>query len=343
MRGDTASSVLDQRYYDEMTRHPVGRRPAVSVILPAFNPGSYLKASVESVLVECSEDVELIVVDDGGTDGSVDALRAHPRLRVIRQSNTGLAGALRAGIAASSGPLIARMDHDDVNVRGRIARARDLLERHPDVAVVSCWAEVIDEDGQLVGKLAWPWLKDDVMRDLRYVMNNMVHGAAVFRRATYDQVGGYRDVPAEDYDLWLRMTQKADAAIIPEFLYRYRRSPGSMTGREGSRHDASFRALSREQWMRRGAPSLPPPFQCRRRYAYYRSHPTSGSAADTYVRSLLALSSMARQRGHAALSAHATLAAVACAPVEVALGFSRRMRRAVWPVRASATASAERR
>lgn len=301
----------------------LGVPPQLSVVLAVFNGGRMLHTAVDSVLADCCADAELIVIDDGSTDGSAAALD-HTRagLRVVHQSNGGLASALRTGIALSDAPLIARMDHDDVNLPGRLNKLRAVLDTSPGTGLVSCWAEVIDQEDRLVGHLRWPWYPDDVLRDLRYVVNNVIHGAAVFRRDVYDRAGGYRDGSAEDYDLWLRMSEHGDVAIVPEVLYQYRRSSNGITATNGHAYDSRFRHLSDRNWKEFGPPPAPGPALARARN---ESYVASGGdvAGEVYVRSLLALHKAYRAHGHPVLAARIAAAAVAAAPRPVAAAATR--------------------
>jgi glycosyltransferase involved in cell wall biosynthesis len=289
--------------------------PAVSVIMPVFNAGSFLRTALESVLQECRDDVELVIVDDGSHDGSGEVAREYigPNVRVLTQPNGGLTAALRAGIEATDAPVIARMDADDVNVAGRITSARRVLDTMPQVGLVSCFAKIIDENGVEVGALEAPWLGDDPLRDLRYLGNNVVHGAAVFRRSAYEAAGGYRDGQVEDYDLWLRMTAHWQLALIPETLYWYRRHSKSLTGTGGESVARVAGALTDHAWTTAEPSNAPTPIEARRRHRQYIAR-GGQRAGRLYCSSLVQLAGEARRRGRPLLAARYGIALAVTSP-----------------------------
>lgn len=292
---------------------------SVSVILPVYNAGLFLRPALNSLLPDLGPDVELIIVDDGSSDGSTAVAEEYARRRgvdLLVQANAGLAAALNAGIAASKAPLIARMDADDINVAGRIAAARKLFDDRERLGLVSCFAEILDEEDVVVGRLSAPWLSDDALRDLRYVGNNVVHGAAVLRRDAYEEAGGYREGQGEeDYDLWLRMTQRWEVALVPEYLYRYRRHSASMTGRGGAAMDRAARVLNDRAWAA-GPPAVPRPFQARARHRLYRRAGGEAAAAD-YCSSLVQLAGEGRKRGQLGATARAIASLAMACPASV--------------------------
>jgi glycosyltransferase involved in cell wall biosynthesis len=119
--------------------------PLVSVVIPSFNRRVEAVQAVANVLQQEQAGLEVIVVDDGSSDGTVEALEAaygaDPRVRVLRQPNAGCGPARNTGIDAARAPYVALLDSDDRCLPGRLARQRDALERHPDVGmcVCDCW------------------------------------------------------------------------------------------------------------------------------------------------------------------------------------------------------------
>jgi glycosyltransferase involved in cell wall biosynthesis len=286
--------------------------PSVSIVLPVYNAGAYLSSALESVLTATSKDVELIVVDDGSSDESRATLQrlSHPFVTVIRQDNGGLTQALKTGISASRSPFIARMDHDDISHPGRIETALDILSNDTRVGLVSCWAEIMNENDEVVGFLDFPWLAHDVTRTLLYSVNNVVHGAAVFRRTAYEAVGGYRTVPAEDYDLWMRIASSWDVRIVPERLYRYRVSMNSMTGRDGHALADAGKALVSLNWKKPELLHIPSVREARRHSRIYGRVPDS-LVAKTYRNSLVRFAQENQERRNWTRAARFGLAALA--------------------------------
>ena len=111
--------------------------PRVTVLLPTYQSERYLSDAVDSVLTQSFSDFELLVVDDGSTDRTLDILRgcADPRIRVVQGRRRGLADALNLGIDDARGEYVARFDADDLMVPNRLARQVEFLDENPGVAV----------------------------------------------------------------------------------------------------------------------------------------------------------------------------------------------------------------
>jgi glycosyltransferase involved in cell wall biosynthesis len=207
-----------------VTAAPEGT-PAVSVVIPVRNALPFLDEAVTSILTQSFTDFELIVVDDGSTDGSLARVRtfADPRIRIHSQPAIGIASALNAGIALAKAPLIARMDADDVALPDRLHRQVLLLRERPDIAAVGSGYRVIDRHGRPL-RVIIPPADPDAIRQTLLESNCMAHPTVVMRRDTVVRAGGYRDAfPfCEDYDLWMRLSENSLLANIPEPLLLYR-------------------------------------------------------------------------------------------------------------------------
>ncbi len=200
----------------------------VSVILPVRNGGGYLVGAVESILSQTFRDFELLAIDDGSTDGAVDALHAaarDARLRRIDSGGKGLAHALNLGLKASRADLVARMDADDLALPERLARQVAFLDAHPEIAVLGAQAAFIDANGALTGEQThFPTAARDVAAALLSRGCVVKHPTVLARKSAILAAGGYRSafVPAEDFDLWLRVAECAGVANLPDVLLRYR-------------------------------------------------------------------------------------------------------------------------
>lgn len=209
--------------------------PEVSVVMPAYNAERFLREAIDSILSQTLASLELVVVDDGSTDTTPEILAGihDPRCRIVRQANSGLPRALNAGIAASTAPLVARMDADDVAEPDRLRLQVAYLREHPEVGAVGTRATVIDEDGRVTGAMDVPTDPADIRRRL-IVRNLLVHPAVTMRRDALQRAGLYDAAfpAAEEYDLWFRMLRVAELANLPNRLLRYRVLPGSFTARK---------------------------------------------------------------------------------------------------------------
>lgn len=200
------------------------RTAPVTVLLPVHNGGRHLPAAVSSILGQTYRDFELLVIDDGSTDGTSDYLKSvdDPRLRVHHQPNLGLVSALNTGLSMARHEFVARMDADDVSEPDRIQVQVDHLLDHPSVAAVGCCYTVIDEQDAVLREVHTAGHPDYLAAQL-YFRNVLPHAGMMFRRSLVLAAGGYRDVgPVEDYDLWARLTADHAIASVPLLLLRYR-------------------------------------------------------------------------------------------------------------------------
>lgn len=213
----------------------VSTMPLVSVVLPFRDAEATLLDSVQSILRQDYNDIELIAVDDGSRDGSVQSLAGinDPRFNLVEnQSEPGVVGATGTGLALARGEWFSRMDADDLAMPGKISG--QLKAAEADTGVITCGAEVIDSCGAGMRRyVAWAnGLTDhDTMSRYRFVESPVINPTAMVRRDWMDRVGGYLDTPwAEDHDLWLRLFAAGCLfARVPEILFQWRDSPQRLT------------------------------------------------------------------------------------------------------------------
>lgn len=195
--------------------------PTVSVIMPVYNVERYVERSIRSVLEQTFTDFELILVDDGGTDGSVAICWSFddPRIRIHSQMNRGLAGARNAGIRVARGALIALLDSDDLWHPEKLARHVAHLATRPGVGISFSGSAMIDESDRPIGISMRPALRDLGPADI-FCRNPVGNGSApVIRRAVFDDIaftvdrGGVAETSyfdetfryGEDIECWMRM------------------------------------------------------------------------------------------------------------------------------------------
>jgi glycosyltransferase involved in cell wall biosynthesis len=244
------------------------RDPYISVLLPVYNGGAYLHPAIDSVLAQTLADFECLVVDDGSSDGSAAVAAAYarrdPRVRLIRMDGRrGLVAALNTALAVARGPLLARMDADDVSLPGRLARQAAELEREPALAFVSSRVAYQPEGpgtGGLRRYVEWQnslLTPAEIRRDL-FVESPVVHPTVLMRRRVVEAAGGYRDVGwPEDYDLWMRLLLGGGvAAKVPETLLVWRDRRDRLSRCGDAYRLSSFRRLKlhylAKAWLRPG-------------------------------------------------------------------------------------------
>ena len=197
--------------------------PIVTVLLPVYNGERYLRAAVESILHQTFESFELLIVDDGSTDGTEAICRSFtdPRIRVVRhETNAGLVSALNSGIELIRTKYVARMDADDVSLPDRLARQIVFLESRPDIAACGSWAREL-VDGRLRAVMRRP--TGEYLRQTAWRPVPIFHPTACLRTEVLRELRYRTDyVHAEDYDLWLRLCRHHRIDNVPKVLLHYR-------------------------------------------------------------------------------------------------------------------------
>ena len=212
------------------------REPFFTVLLPAYNARAHVGSAIRDLLAQTFGDFEVLVVDDGSSDGTGGVVKSFsdPRIRLLSlPENLGLVGALNVGLSEARGLWIARQDADDRCRRNRLARQHAAILNTPDVGLFYSQATLIDARGLWRGRLRPPTTADALRWDLCF-RNSVPHTSAVFNRSTVlEELGGYAgDNVTADYDLWSRLLRKGEALGDPCPLVSYRNHAGSIMGAE---------------------------------------------------------------------------------------------------------------
>lgn len=201
--------------------------PTVTVLMAVHNAEPFLREAVDSILGQTFGNFELLVVDDGSTDGTRKILAGYPdvRLRVIGlPENRGLVEALNAGIREARGALIARMDGDDVAEPARLEEQVAFMKSYPQVVLLGTSLMYVDAGGRVFGDVR---MRTDnrTLQELLPTANQFCHPSVVMRADVVRSIGGYRELAgraAQDYDLWLRLAERGEIANLSDLLLRYR-------------------------------------------------------------------------------------------------------------------------
>ena len=231
----------------------MSQHPLTSVIIPCFNSEYYLRDAIDCVLNQTYPRKELIVVDDGSTDGSPAIMAAYgEKITVIRQSNKGLPAARNCGISHSNGVLLAFLDADDYWENDFLEKMAATLFRSGAGIAYCGWQNV-----GLTGGRGMPF----VPRDLEHEPNKLEHlvespqwpvHAAVIRREIIEEVGGFEESwqSCEDFALWIEIATRHQLVRVPEVLAYYRHhDQGQMTGKEII--NAQCHLLVQKQFLKR--------------------------------------------------------------------------------------------
>lgn len=239
--------------------------PKVSVVLPVYNCVKYFRESMESLGAQTFQDFEVVIVDDAcydGTEKQIDVYdRLLPNVRVVRHpNNLGLGESLNDGLTAAAGEYIAIQHADDISFPERLEKEVVYLDSHPEISLVGTWTQYIDADGVPKKKDGW-WLRQvknvpddpEVIAKSLLEMNCFVHSSVMFHKSVIGSVGFYDPsmVPTEDYDYWLRISEKHKVGIIREVLTQYRHHHSQLSKQEQKMKEHAALALSKAKKRRR--------------------------------------------------------------------------------------------
>lgn len=236
-------------------------RPRASIIVPAYEAEGTIAETLESLLAQTYADFELIVVDDGTPDRTLDvvALYDDPRIRVVRQTNRGLAGARNGGFAVARGDYVGFCDADDLWEPGKLAAHVRHLDSAPDVGISFSGSALIDAASRPLGLSQSPKLRGITARDV-LLRNPIGNGsAAVVRRAAFDRIAwtpagetrrcwfDERFRQSEDIECWARFVLSTDWRIegVSGRLTRYRVNPGGLSANLARQHESWERMIER--------------------------------------------------------------------------------------------------
>lgn len=275
-----------------------GGGPRVSVIIPAWNRAGTILEAIHSVLSQTFVSLEVIVVDDGSTDGTAAAVRerhgADPRVVLLSQANQGPAAARNAGIGRARGELIAFLDSDDLWDPEKLAAQVGHLDAHPVAGLTFCDARVQDERGpQARTRFESKGFGGDCsLRGLVEARFPLCTPSVLIRREALADAGGFdASFPcAEDWDLWIRLVDRREAVCLMTPMVTIRRGAGSLSrGRPLEKWRAWVRLWTRHRatLLRRGCPAS----LVRRRAAHAhrrlaaaaRQAGLNGEARDSYL------------------------------------------------------------
>lgn len=206
----------------------------VSVIITTFNSMRFFPETLASVLQQTCSDIEVIVVDDGSSDGIADWIRSVEDSRLVfhSQFNQGVSSARNTGIRLARGEYIAFLDGDDVWEPTKLERQVKVLDLDDEVGLVHTWLALMDEESRLTGRVLRPYSDGEIWEEI--VESNMIACSSVIVRQSCLEVTGTFDstlVVAEDWDLWIRVAAAYRISVIKAPLVHYRIHPSSKSKR----------------------------------------------------------------------------------------------------------------
>jgi glycosyltransferase involved in cell wall biosynthesis len=238
------------------------RAPVVSIVICVYNGGPHLRSSVQSALSQTHPAIEVLLIDDGSTDGAVDALADidDPRLRIVRQANAGKPAALNRALDEIRGDYYAIQDADDLSHPDRIARLLERIEADPGMAAVFSGYELI-LDGRRVAPRFRDKSPEECRRDVQAYAMPAHDPTAMYRVSAVRDLRYATDLPmAEGYDYILRVGERHRMSVVGASLYGYRvHSSDTNTTRDPSGRIRQVHAVHARARARRGPGAPGPP------------------------------------------------------------------------------------
>lgn len=215
-------------------------QPLVTVLMPIFNGAKYLPQALESVQSQTYQNIEILLINDGSTDGSDEIIENFAQIEkkavVIHKQNTGLIDTLNVGLNAANGYWIARLDADDIAHPTRIGRQVAAVSYARGIVLVGSDFSTLNEESLTIKRYRLPSGHRQLAKRLRLLKSFFPHSSAMFHAGAAHSVGGYETsaVYNEDWDLWLRLSEHGQVMSIPENLVTIRKHRSQMTRNSGS-------------------------------------------------------------------------------------------------------------
>ena len=201
--------------------------PLVSVVIPTYNSGRYIRDAVDSVLGQTYENIEVIFIDDGSTDDTKDILQQYgSKIRYVFQNNAGPSAARNNGIKLSSGEMVAFLDADDIWMPNKLELQVALMQQYNAVGLVGCGRYTIDSSGRII---AGPFITENC-KDMRALLQNIMvrpmlgTPTVLIRRECFNKVGLFDESlrGAEDWKMWIKFAKCYQIRFVEEPLVMIR-------------------------------------------------------------------------------------------------------------------------
>lgn len=200
--------------------------PKITVVMAVYNGAKYIRESIQCVLEQTFTDFELLILNDGSTDNSMEVVAEFkdPRIRILHnEKNSGILFTRNRGLQEAFGKYVAVLDCDDLCSPNRLELQFQYLEANSDVAVCGTWGIMIDENNTVFGHQIMPEIHKDRVAIQMLFTNQFIHSSVVYHKDIALKVGGYTAVNGcEDYGLFSRISIEHKMANLPEFLTKYR-------------------------------------------------------------------------------------------------------------------------
>lgn len=223
--------------------------PTISVVLPVHNGEKTIKDTIESVLNQSLKDLELIIIDDGSQDSTIQVVECirDNRIKVFSYANAGLAASRNRGIHHATSEYVSFIDADDLWASDKLESQIKALQDYPQAAVAYSWTDYIDESGRFFRKGSYITATDNIYARL-LLINFLENGSnPLIRKEVFSEVGYFDEsLPAaEDWDMWFRLAARYEFVGVssPQILYRI--SASSMSANVVRQEAACLKVLER--------------------------------------------------------------------------------------------------
>lgn len=219
--------------------------PLISVIMPVYNSIPFLSEAIESVLHQTFESFELIIINDGSTDESKSILDLYVDSRIFVKSNNhnkGIACSLNYGISIARGQFITRMDADDVMMPKRLEKQFHYLMSHPEVGIVGSRAFCINSEGKIFGHY-YVTRTNVLIKSRLFFECSLIHPSIMIRKSILDEYNIGYDVSyahAQDYRLWVDLSDKTEFYNLPMKLLKYRIHTSAISSKKTKNRNLQF-------------------------------------------------------------------------------------------------------
>ncbi len=207
--------------------------PQITVLMPAYNVAKYIGIAINSVLAQTFTDFELLIINDGSTDDTEKIIRSFSddRIRLINQTNQGVAAALNIGMLNARADLVARFDADDICLPERLMVQYNFLNDNPDYIIVGSDADYIDMNEEYVFTYSMPAHANNEIQELHVNKCPFIHSAVLFRKEFILQAGGYNIEACafEDHILWAKSIRLGKTCNLQQVLLQVRLNPESIS------------------------------------------------------------------------------------------------------------------
>ncbi|MEQ8381118.1 MAG: glycosyltransferase [Coleofasciculus sp. A1-SPW-01] len=223
--------------------------PKISVIIPVYNGKETIKETITSVLNQTFSDIEILVINDGSTDGTLEVVDSiqDPRLNVFSYANAGLAASRNRGFALARGDYVSFMDADDLWTPDKLEAQFKALQATPQAAVAYSWTDYIDEFGHFLYPGSHVTETGDILAKL--LLNNVLENGsnALIRKQALQEVGGFDEslTAAEDWDMWLRLASRYHFVAVPSAQILYRQPVHSMSANISRQETECLKVIER--------------------------------------------------------------------------------------------------